>query len=240
MVRALAELRHEGTDMAATPLPSFFGPFAARPRLAMAFAGGLLVTTGARFLAGLQSTTALILGWDSLCLVFVVSMLWTMAESSPDAIRARAAIDDEGRLTILTIVLVAAVASIVAIALELSLAKNAHGLERAVRIGLAFVTVAASWFMVHLVFALHYAHGYYDRDEQGTDAQGLLFPGGGEPDYWDFLYFALIIGVASQTADIAISAKPLRRLNTVHALFSFSFNTVILALTINLLAGLFS
>jgi uncharacterized membrane protein len=139
------------------------------------------------------------------------------------------------------VVLAAAITAVVAIALELSLAKNAHGLERGLRVALAFATVAASWFMVHLIFALHYAHGYYDRDDEGaTDARGLRFPGEEEPDYWDFLHFAVIIGVASQTADIAISAKRLRRLNTVHALFSFCFNTVIVALTINLLAGLFS
>jgi uncharacterized membrane protein len=226
--------------MAATPLPSWFGPFAARPRLLAAGAGGLVVAFAARRLAGLQPSTAMILGWDALCLSYVLGMCWSMADSSQDVMRARAAQDDEGRATILTIVLVAAIAAIVAIAIELSLAKTAHGLERALRVALAFATVAASWFMVHLIFALHYAHGYYDRGEGGaTDARGLRFPGEEEPDYWDFLHFALIIGVASQTADIAISAKRLRRLNTVHALFSFSFNTVIVALTINLLAGLF-
>jgi uncharacterized membrane protein len=229
--------------MAETPLPSWFGPFAARPRLLAAFVGGVLVAAGARWLAGVQATTAMILGWDSLCLGYISSNLLSMAERSPDEIRARAAGDDEGRATILTIVLVAAVASVAAVAMELSLARNAHGLERALRVGLAFATVAASWLMAHLIFALHYAHGYYDRDDDGSgDARGLRFPGeeDEDPDYWDFLHFALIIGVAGQTADVAISSKQLRRLNTVHALFSFSFNTVIVALTINLLAGLFS
>jgi uncharacterized membrane protein len=226
--------------MADTLLPSWFGPFAARPRLLAAGAAGLVVAFAVRLLAGLQWTTAIILGWDVLCLGYILGMFWTMAGSSQDEMRARAAQDDQGRATILGIVLVAAIAAIVAIALELSLAKNAHGLERTLRVALAFATVAASWFMVHLIFALHYAHGYYDRDADGaTDARGLRFPGEEEPDYWDFLHFAVIVGVAAQTADIAISAKRLRRLNTVHALFSFSFNTVIVALTINLLAGLF-
>jgi uncharacterized membrane protein len=227
--------------MVETPLPSWFGPFAARPRLLAAAAGGLAVAFVARLVFALHPVTSMILGWDALCLGYVLGIFWLMAGSSQDDMRTRAAQDDQGRATILTIVLVAAVAATVAIALELSLAKNAHGLERALRVGLAFGTVAASWFMVHLIFALHYAHGYYDRvEEDGADAQGLRFPGEEPPDYWDFLHFAVIIGVASQTADIAISAKRLRRLNTVHALFSFSFNTVIVALTINLLAGLFS
>ncbi|MDB5446802.1 MAG: putative rane protein [Phenylobacterium sp.] len=226
--------------MAQLALPSWLGPFQARPRLVLAFVGGTLFGLACRFWLGLLPSSSVILGWDAVCLGFIVSMLWTMAESSLDDMRARAEQDDEGRLTILTLVLVAAVAAILAIAMELSLAKSAHGLVRGLRVALAFATVAASWFMVHLIFALHYAHGYYDRDEaSATDARGLRFPGEEEPDYWDFLHFAVIIGVASQTADIAISAKRLRRLNTVHALFSFAFNTVVVALTINLLAGLF-
>jgi uncharacterized membrane protein len=229
--------------MAETPLPTWFGPFAARPRLLVAAIVGLLVMFGVRFLAGLQASTAMIVGWDALCLSYVLAMMLSMGGSSPDEMRARAALEDEGRATILTLVLVAAATAIVAVALELSLAKSAHGLERGLRVTLAFATVAASWFMVHLIFALHYAHGFYSRDETcGADARGLRFPGEEqkEPDYWDFLHFAVIIGVASQTADIAISSQRLRRLNTVHALFSFAFNTVIVALTINLIAGLFS
>jgi uncharacterized membrane protein len=226
--------------MAEIALPSWLGPFRARPRLLVALMGGLAVGLVCQFALAMLPSTSAILGWDAFCVSYVAIMLAAMAESTPDAMRARAAADDQGRATILALVLVAAVAAILAIALELSAAKNAHGLERGLRVTLAFATVAASWFTVHLIFALHYAHGYYDRDEvSATDARGLRFPGEEEPDYWDFLHFAVIVGVAAQTADIAISAKRLRRLNTVHALFAFAFNTVVVALTINLLAGLF-
>jgi uncharacterized membrane protein len=68
---------------------------------------------------------------------------------------------------------------------------------------------------------------------------GLVFPGGGEPDYWDFLHFSIVIGVASQTADIGFSSKGMRRTGTLHCVLAFVYNTVILALTINLVAGLF-
>jgi len=226
--------------MAQMALPSWFGPFAARPRLVAAFAGGALTTAVLRLAAGLEPSTAAVIGWDVLCLSYIVASCWTMGRDSPDEIRAKAARDDQGRVTILTVVLVAAVMAIVAVALELSLAKSVHGVERGLRVGLAFATVAASWFLVHLIFALHYAHGYYDRDAvRGGDVGGLEFPGGAAPSYWDFVHFAVIIGVAAQTADIAISSQRLRRLNTVHALFAFAFNTVVVALTINLLAGLF-
>jgi uncharacterized membrane protein len=106
---------------------------------------------------------------------------------------------------------------------------------------LAFVSVVASWMMVQMIFALHYAHEYYgvDEDDGARDSRGLEFPGIEEPDYWDFLYFAIVIGVACATADVNISSKGLRQLGTVHSLIAFAFNTVIVALTINLTAGLF-
>jgi uncharacterized membrane protein len=222
-------------------LPSWTGPFAARPRLLLAVAVGVAAGLLAWLAGHLLPSTSCILGWDALCLTYIGALMPYLGERSPDDIRALAARDDEGRATILTLILVAAVASVAAVALELSLAKEAHGLERGVRIALAFATVASSWFMVQLVFALHYAHGYYDCNTAAKqDVGGLSFPGTDAPDYWDFLHFSVIIGVASQTADIQITSKSLRRLGTVHSLFAFAFNTVIVALTINLLAGLFS
>lgn len=225
--------------MAQTALPSWFGPFAARPRLVLAIASGVAAGLALNILPGVRPASAGLLGWDVACLGYVGVSLWSMVGRSSDEIRARAARDDQGRPTILAVVLVAAAAAIVAIMLELSQARQASGLAMELHVALAFATVAASWFMVHLIFALHYAHEYYDPQEGGDgDAEGLSFPGGEEPDYWDFLYFSVIIGAAAQTADVSITDKSLRRLNTVHVLFAFAFNTVIVALTINLLAGL--
>jgi uncharacterized membrane protein len=73
----------------------------------------------------------------------------------------------------------------------------------------------------------------------GRTPGGLAFPGGEPPDYWDFLHFSIVVGVAAQTADIAFTNKHLRRLGTAHSLIAFIFNTLIVALTINLVAGLF-
>jgi hypothetical protein len=112
--------------------------------------------------------------------------------------------------------------------------------EEAIRVGLSAGTIALSWAFVQFVFALHYAHAYYgEADEpEATHRCGLDFPGDEAPDYWDFLHFALIIGVASQTADIQISDKRMRRLSTIHSVTAFLFNTVIVALTVNLAVGL--
>lgn len=223
-------------------LPAILGPFAPRPRLAASVAAGVVVGIACAVLfPQLKPPTLLIIAWDTLSTIFIVSMLISMASRGPELIRARAAHDDEGRHTILVLVLVAVAASLGAIVAELSLAKSAHGLMKWAHILPAFGTVTLSWFIVQLIFAIHYAHEYYGLDpcDGEGDSGGLQFPGGEPPDYWDFLHFSIVIGVASQTADIAFTSKPLRRLGTLHSLVAFAFNTAIVALTINLLAGLF-
>ena len=229
------------TTSAGDALRWILGPLATRPRLAIAFLVGIAAGLLVYFLTPLRPSTAAIIGWDMTCLTFAIAMLTAMANKEPHHIAARAMDQDEGQGFILGLVIIAAVASVVAVGMELSLAKDAHGLEKAARVILAFLTVAGSWFTVALIFALHYAHEFYAPADCTADgvAGGLSFPGGEEPDYWDFLHFALVIGVAAQTADIAFASKGMRRTGTVHCILAFVFNTVVLALTINLLAGLF-
>ena len=218
------------------------GPLGPRPRLTGSIAVGLVVGIAcAVFAREMHGSTALILGWDALSFSFIGSMLLTWFQHDPEDIRLQSAIDDEGREVISTLVIFAAAASVWAVGAELSLAKDAHGFMKAVHIGLAFVTVIASWFMVQLIFTLHYAHEFYglDQDDGGRDLGGIEFPGHEDPDYWDFLYFSVVIGVACATADANITSKGLRRLATIHCLVAFAFNTLIVALTINLTAGLF-
>ena len=191
----------------------------------------------------LEASTRAIGCWDLTCLWFIGLTLSHMRTQSLSDLKAHVAAHDEGQGIIVTVVLIAAAASLWAVGQELSLAKNAHGLAKGLRAGLALVTVALSWFTTQLIFALHYAHAYYAPDkatpEEDDVIGGLNFPGGQEPENWDFVHFAAVIGVASQTADIAFTAKRLRRIGTVHSVISFAFNTAVLALTINLLAGLF-
>lgn len=141
---------------------------------------------------------------------------------------------------ILLLILAACVASMVGAAIELNFAKSAHHELKALHVIAAFVTVGASWFLVQFVYALHYAHAYYAEDpESGTDHGGLGFAGGGEPDLWGFVHFAVIVGVASQTADTTFTSKRLRNIGTAHSLIAFAFNVVIVGLTMNLVGGLF-
>ena len=217
------------------------GPLANRPRLLGAIALGV-VTAVALWLVpnGLSWSTRAIFAWDATALWFIAASMLMMADCDQSKIEARSATEDDGGHFVLGLAIIAAAASIAAIVAELGLAEHEHGLLKGARVALAFVTVAASWFFVQIVFALHYAHEYYGRQEGEPDFDGgLLFPGDDAPDYWDFLHFSTVIGVASQTADIQFTSKTLRRIGTVHGIVAFLFNTVVLALTINLCASLF-
>ena len=106
-----------------------------------------------------------------------------------------------------------------------------------------FVAIAGmmlSWTMVHSLFTFHYAHMYYDNlpGDKTRMAEGLEFPGNEKPDYIDFAYFSFIIGCTFQVSDVAISSRLIRRMVLLHGLLSFVLNTFVVALTINLIAGL--
>ena len=219
--------------------------FRDRPRMTSAVVVGLAVAL-LLWLSpnNLSPSTRAILAWDFAVTTFIALMMAMMFKSDILQIQARSAAQDEGQGLTLTLSVFAATASILAIAIELSLAKTDHGLVKALRVALAFVTIGLSWFFTHLIFALHYAHEYYSPetcpDAAGhAERGGLKFPGYEPPDYWDFVHFSVVIGVASQTADIEFTGKPLRRIGTLHSVLSFVYNTIALALTINLLAGLF-
>src|SRR5581483_5457461 len=128
---------------------------------------------------------------------------------------------------------ISAIASLAAIVAELSTAKTLTGALRLEHIGLAGLTVFLSWAFLHTMYALHYAHEFY-MEENGRRMEGLEFPDHiHEPDYWDFIYHAFIIGTACATADINITSGEVRKIATVHCMVAFFFNTTILALTVN-------
>lgn len=101
----------------------------------------------------------------------------------------------------------------------------------------AIVTILLSWAFVHTIFAIHYAHEYYG-ERSDKKIGGLKFPDDGDPDYWDFLYFSLVIAMTSQVSDVAITSKAIRRVASMHAVLSFFFNLTTLALTVNIISNL--
>lgn len=180
-----------------------------------------------------------LIGWDAAVVLFLATMVWIAASGTVESMRRRAAAEDEGVVASFILSLVAAVASVGAIGALLLFGRDLPPGQKFGVLGLAAATIFLSWLFTHAVFALHYAHVYYVRDVDGKgDAGGLDFPGDDDPDYWDFLYFAYVIGATSQTSDTAIHAKRIRRLALAQGVIAFFFNTTILAMTVNIAASL--
>jgi uncharacterized membrane protein len=206
----------------------------ARPRLFLAAALGLVLTGILAITTDWRLATRLLVGWDIATGLYLILAFHIMASSDVHRIRARAAQQDDGQAAILVLTVLAALASLGAIVAELG-ATAGGGIERhPIRLVLAAVTILLSWTLIHTIFALHYAHEFYDVQTGG----GMAFPGGdGEPDYWDFVYFSFVIGMTSQVSDVGVTSKVIRRTVAAHGIVSFVFNAALLALTVNLAAS---
>jgi uncharacterized membrane protein len=116
--------------------------------------------------------------------------------------------------------------------------KQLAGPARAVHILLALVALANSWLMIHTIYAFHYAHRYYIQEKgRPPGDHGMDFPGTAPPDYADFVYYSYVIGMTSQVSDVQIISSEMRRITLVHSVLSFAFNMLVLALSINVVAG---
>lgn len=219
----------------------FLRQFKAHPRLLTGIA--IAALSGFVLPQSWPHSTRTIVALDAGSGIFLI-LTWIMiAQSTVDHMRARAAMQDEGRGVVLLLTIGALVFSMVSIALELHGAKDMPPERALSHVGLAAASIICSWMVTHTMFALHYAHGFYtDPDPNDEDSEdhvgGLDIPGCKHPDYWDFLYFSFTIGMTFQTSDTQITARTLRRETLAHSVVSFFFNTVILALSINIAAGL--
>jgi uncharacterized membrane protein len=187
----------------------------------------------------LGALTRAILGWDSGVLVFLIASAARFALADPTRMPAYAAAQEEGEWTIFTLTVAGIAFSFAAIVGEFSTIGPSGNGFHPLHLALVVATLLASWLMTHLTFTYRYAHEYYAVRPGRTEIdRGLQFPGESEPDYWDFLYFSLVLGMTFQVSDVEVTSRKLRRLATVHGFLSFLFNTVILALSVNLAAGL--
>jgi uncharacterized membrane protein len=213
-------------------LPYLLRIVRARPRIVIA------ALIGAAVFAVLPSSwwlaTRLLLTWDGGVIAYLAMVYTLMARSGVSDIRRHSAELDEGRLLILVLTITASLASLGAIVAELGTSQGAQ--RTAFQLALATVTIVLSWFFIHTIFALHYAHEFYG--ERGDKRGGLIFPGDhAEPDYWDFVYFAFVLGMTFQVSDVAIAARPIRHAATAHGIVSFFFNAALLALVVNIAAS---
>jgi uncharacterized membrane protein len=177
------------------------------------------------------TATRLLVGWDSGVVLYLALIYWYMAHASIARLRQRAAIEDEGAIALLVLTTTAALASLAAVVAEIGQAPSPY------HVVLGMGTILLSWTFMHSIFALHYAREFFGK---GYDERtgGLVFPGKEDPDYWDFLYYSLVVAMTAQVSDVQITSKTIRRLTTVHGVASFFFNVTVLALTVNIVSSL--
>lgn len=222
------------------PIPARFVLFLAALPIAIAALAPLVSRWGQAVLGG----------FDLAAVLFIVS-LWPLTRDHTVAqMRAKARANDAGRVAMLIITSLVMIVILTAVTVELPDARHETGVAHVTALALVLLSLVIAWLYGNLVFALHYAHLFYDEHTEG----GLNFPkpdpdtdadkdGGKDddaepgPDYLDFAYFALTIGMAFATSDITLPSRTFRRTALVHAIIAFFYNLIVLAFTINVTAG---
>lgn len=195
--------------------------------------GGLATVVAAVALVLSASwSVALLLGWDVAAVVYMAWIWMTVRGSDEEETADEALREDSSRAAAEAVLLSAGTASLLAVAFTLAQAGSAGSPQRGFLTVFAVVSVALGWLTLHTVFLLRYARLYYSEPEGGIDFSGE------KPDYRDFAYLALTIGMTFQTSDTSITTKRVRRTALEHSLLSYLFGTVIVAVTVNSVAGL--
>lgn len=182
----------------------------------------------------LYSRTHFMLCWDSFSFSLLLVSWITFFTISSQQIREQSQKQDESRVIVFGLVVVSTLASLATVFLLLT------GKTNNFQMIIAITGMLLSWALIQTIFAFRYAHLYYGNaeDNKQVHAGGLEFPGDKRPDYLDFVYFSFVLGMTFQVSDVQISSKRLRRLALMHGMICFLFNTFIVALTINVIAGL--
>ena len=202
----------------------------ARTRVLTAAALGLAI--GAASALALRWQVAVLIGWSAGAVFYVLSAVVRLHGLDAAETEAHATTEDGSRAISDLLVVSGAVASLVAIGLALLEASSTEGAQKAVMVGLAVLAVASAWGVVHTAFTLRYAHRYY------SDHGGIDFNSEGPPDYHDFAYLGLTVGMTFQVSDTDITTRGMRRTVTRHALVSFLLGAVVIAVSINVVASL--
>ena len=184
-----------------------------------------------------------ILVWSSFAFTGLLLFWITILTAGVNEVKDIAKRQDSSRTIVFFFVLCAAFISLFAVILLLKILPDTKAAGYKYHIGFSIISVVLSWTLIHTVFTFRYAHLYYTchKEEKGIEKEtrgGLQFPGDAEPDYMDFAYFSFVIGMTFQVSDVTISSRQIRHLSLFHAIISFIFNTVILALSVGIIAGL--
>ncbi|MGO4504746.1 MULTISPECIES: DUF1345 domain-containing protein [unclassified Dyella] len=218
------------------PRKNGFVPFRilrARPRLMISGAVALIVGVGLWYCLRLTPAEALLLGFDLGVAVYLTALTILFCRTtSPDLMRGQARKQDTGRWGVLWTSLI--LTGFVSLALTTEMGGAKGGDAKALIVAAA--SIVLSWLFFNVMFGMHYAHGFYG--DFGKKHEGLDFPGTEQPDYWDFMYFAIVIGMTFQVSDVQISSRYLRRVALLHSVIAFFFNVFIIAISVNIAAGL--
>jgi uncharacterized membrane protein len=206
------------------------GGLAAR-RLLCGVAGGLAAGAIA-LLEGASWAVAALCASDLAAVVFVVWVWWTIVPADPAETARVARAEDASRTAAEAVLISAGVASLLAVVFTLAQAGTAGAPGRGLLTGLALGSVALAWLSVHTVYVLRYARLYYSPPDGGIDFHGEA------PDYVDFAYLGLTIGMTFQVSDTDLTGKRVRRTALHHALLSYVFGTVVVAITVSSVASL--
>jgi uncharacterized membrane protein len=192
----------------------------------------LIVGTGAALWL-LPPLHGIMTGFDLAAFVFLASCL-PLLDDEPQQMRRHSKENDANRLVLLAVSVAVSIVILVAVGAVIARSDALRALD----VLMIVATLALAWLFGNVVYALHYAHVYYQAGkDRGGDAAGISFPGTKEPDYWDFLYFAFTLGMTFQTSDCDITVQAIRRISIGHCMAAFVFNLGILAFTINALGG---
>ncbi|HQT73698.1 MAG: hypothetical protein B7Z59_01145 [Acidiphilium sp. 37-67-22] len=206
------------------------------PRLFTGLLCGLLAA--AVLPATIAPTLRAVLCWDIAVAAYVVLAMAHFSRADHRRIGDDAVRQEEGEWTIFGLSIAGALMSFTAIVIFAARGKGAGAAAHTPYVALVAATLVASWLMTQITFTYRYAHEYYAATASGP-AGGLAFPGSEAPDYLDFVYFSFVLGMTFQVSDVNILSRKMRRLATLQGVIGYLFNTVVLALAINIAAGLF-
>ena len=222
--------------------PSRLATLATRHQVQIRFLVAFTAGLGVALFAPIHDwVTRVLAGWNAggwLYFVLIANKMW---HAEIEGIKREADIERESRIAVLIIVILGSSFALLALLTQLSVMKTEHGFGRSLSIALSASTIFLSWLLIHLVFAVFYAHEFHSERGGKTNASGgggLKFPGENSPDYLDFIYFSFVVGTTAQTSDVAVTSRAMRRVVVLHGVLSFFFNTAVLALAVNIAAQL--
>ena len=200
--------------------------------------GGAVTVVVALLPLPVSWTSQSLLAWCAGAATFLVLAWWLAVKFDAARTRSHAQAQDQPSVLLFLLVLACVFASTAAIAVMLQQVQNLSTPALLAHLTLSMLALAMSWLLMQTIFAFRYAHLYYREELRGhATGAGLEFPGKQLPDYFDFLYYAHVVGMTSQVSDVVVTSRKMRRLTLLHSVTSFAFNMLVLALSINVMSG---